>query len=685
MIPTRFCFRRPAFVLGFLAAALPGPAPAAALRTVDTRYAPDLPFPQFLHLWTENWGLRGEDGEPKAHASATMPLGAYVHVVVHNDSPVAATINDVKFEGLSLTAAIAFSDKPVANQNPASVHFARLAPAELARLTSNGEPVWWKADPLTVPPGEFAELTIRLRRPLTNAAVTVEAVTEQGDCRSQVAAKPSPRFEAINFSPARDTLYAYVRSPQSPQPAPTRIFFDGRDVTAAAKIVSDARVDAVPLVLRLGQPLKKGSLHFLQARFASGPPAGAAARAWGEDLVYGMWGYTKQGATPQERVDFFLGDLRRHQINTVMFSYPAEVADYLSGESGLEHSRRTGIRAMRTAPGRDLNPVYYFLMDEPDAHDFAVNDLPPDRRLGALGQDLVRAGARFRAADPATPQLLNVDNTYKPENWYTYAQLADVFCADPYYQEQQRIVWNDRPAWAASFVKPLYVLGVATVGRWACAPKPLHLILNSVRHNMPDGFRFATPEEKTVELFYALGGGATSFSYWWYTPYGEFLGCGAAEKAAVALWRQIGLLGAQVRTAGPLLTRSCPATLPLQAPAKLWTRTLLSGADTVVLLAVNDNIASDRLGTVVVPLPQTVVRLTLPDWLTEARAFEITPEGTRDVNGRVTDGAMTLDLGRTRLARMVVITGDPSLRARLEQRHRDQFAQNVASLLREAE
>jgi hypothetical protein len=181
MIPTRFCFRRPAFVLGFL---------AAALRTVDTRYAPDLPFPQFLHLWTENWGLRGEDGEPKAHASATMPLGAYVHVVVHNDSPVAATINDVKFEGLSLTAAIAFSDKPVANQNPASVHFARLAPAELARLTSNGEPVWWKADPLTVPPGEFAELTIRLRRPLTNAAVTVEAVTVS---RPSTSAPPGTR------------------------------------------------------------------------------------------------------------------------------------------------------------------------------------------------------------------------------------------------------------------------------------------------------------------------------------------------------------------------------------------------------------------------------------------------------------------------------------------------------------
>ena len=175
----------------------------------------------------------------------------------------------------------------------------------------------------------------------------------------------------------------------------------------------------------------------------------------------------------------------------------------------------------------------------------------------------------FRRKDPVPPHLLNLDNTYKPENWYMYAQLPDVCCADPYLQEQQRIVWNERPAWVPSFIKPLYVLGAATICNSACAPKPLHIILNCVRHDTKGGpFRFATPPEKTVELFYALGAGTKSFSYWWYTPYGEFHGCGASDKPAVALWRQIGLLGAQVRTAGPVLTRSCPAVVPLKAPAE---------------------------------------------------------------------------------------------------------------------
>ena len=68
--------------------------------------------------------------------------------------------------------------------------------------------------------------------------------------------------------------------------------------------------------------------------------------------------------------------------------------------------------------------------------------------------------------------------------------------------------------------------------------------------------------------------------------------------------------------------RSCPAALPLKAPAKLWTRTLLAGTDTLVLLAVNENIANDRLGTVVVPLPKTSVTVTPPAWLKAADGFE---------------------------------------------------------------
>jgi hypothetical protein len=687
---------------------------ASALEIIGSAYRADVPFPQYLHLWSEGWSLRDQSGEPLQWASTNMPLGAYVHLYIHNTSSNAILITDVKLEGVSLKAAIAFGDKEVDRMVPASIHFSKLPKADLDRLIAAGEPVWWKVEPNTVAPGGYAEVTVRLRRqvqvPLTPAlspsdgervadrtgegfanskrtrptlqtlALQVRAENTSWDARVSTAA--TPRFMGISFSPSLDTIFGYVQHPQRPGTAPVKVLLDGADVTTRSTLAADPSASVAPLVIHLAQPLQRASFRCLQAVYADGSSALAATRAWGDEPVYGMWGYINHGKTPKERVDYYLGDLQRHNINAVMESYGGEVGEYLSGETGIEHSRTTGIRAMRNKPGPVLNPVYYFLTDEPDAHDFAVSQLQPNQRLGSLAQDLVRRGEEFRRKDPAPPQMLNLDNTFKPENWYMYAQLPDVCCADPYYQEQQNIVWNDRPFWAPSFIRPLYVLGAATICNSACAPKPLHIILNCVQHKTKNGgFRFATPPEKTVELFYALGAGTKSFSYWWYTPYGEFYGCGADDKEAVVLWRQMGLLGAQVRTLGPVLSRSCPASVPLKAPAKLWTRCLLAGTDTLVLLAVNDDIANDRLGSVVVPLQKTHVTITQPAWLKAADAFEITPQGLEDVKWKNDAGHVSLDLGKTEVARMIVLTSDNGLRRQLDELYRTRFAANVAKLL----
>ena len=647
---------------------------------IGSAYRADTPFPQFLHLWSEGWSLKDQHGEPLQYAGTNMPLGGYIHLYIRNASAATNRITDVRFEGVSLVEAIAFSDHQTSGLWPASLHFSKLPKADIDRLIAAGEPVWWKVEPPSLPPGGFGEVTIRLRRQFKTAA-TVEVLGNEATWTARVAPAETPHFTGISFSASLDTVYGYVQHPQRPDATPVKVLLDGQDVTGSTTVVADRAVNVMPVVIHLGQPLQKGSFHCFQAIYDDGSTAIAGIRAWGEELVYGMWGYINHGKTAEERVDYYLGDLQRHNVNAVMESYGGEVGGYLSGENGGEHARATGIRAMRNRPGKVLNPVYYFLTDEPDAHDFAVKQLQPYQRLGVLGQDLVRRGHQFREQDPIPPHLLNLDNTFKPENWYMYAQLPDVCCADPYYQEQQRIVWNERPAWVPSFIKPLYVLGAATICGSACAPKPLHIILNSVRHDTKAGpFRYATPPEKTVELFYALGAGAKSFSYWWYTPYGEFHGCGAADPEAVALWRQIGRLGAQVRTAGPVLTRSCPASLPLKAPAKLWTRTLLAGTDTLVLLAVNDNIANDRMGTVVVPLPKTVVTVTPPAWLKAAAGFEITPEGVRDVSWKSEAGQLVLDLGQTEVARLVLLTTDKELRGQLEELHRSRFAANVAQL-----
>lgn len=652
---------------------------AAGLEVVGTAYRPDVPFPRFLTLWAENWALRDANGEPLQYPGKDAPGGGYLHIYLRNSSNRPVEITDLALESVSLTEAIAFlPERQVSGMSPASIRFSKLPEAEIKRLISAGEPVWWKADPWLVPPEGAAEVALRLRRAAPTPAANL-AVLAGGD-RIDVkvpTTRPSPRFAGISFSPDLQGACLHVRH-TSRDARPERVLVDGVDVTARSQILHDPALDVAVIAATFEQPAQRGSFHLFQVAYSDGSAALAGVRAWSDEFVYGMWGYINQGETPRERVDYYLTDMRRHHINALMQSYGGEVGQFLQSPEGVEYRARNGLRVMVNGPGKLPDPLYYFLTDEPDAHDYAVKELDPMSRLAALGQPLVRRAREFRQASPATPQLLNVDNTYKPDNWYTYGQLADVYCADPYYQEQQRIVWNDRPAWASAFVKPTYVLGVTTICQSACAPRPLHIILNSVRHDSPKGpFRFATPTEKRVEVFYALSAGAKGLSYWWYTPYGEFHGCGSSDPAGVALWTEIGRLGALTRTAGPLIVRSCPAETPVKSPLKLWTRTLLSGSDALLLLAVNENIASDRQGTVVVPLEKADLTLTPPAWLAVADVFEVSEQGVQDVAWRQEGTQLALSLGRVEVARMIVVTADRRLREVLARLHREDSAQTL--------
>jgi len=492
-----------------------------------------------------------------------------------------------------------------------------------------------------------------------------------------------PRIVGAYLPASLDRLHLYLRRPVPGSDVPRRALVDDTDVTASTTFGADAGVDTAVAVVRLARPLEQCSFHCLRVEYADGSQAVACFRATGGELVYGMWGYSNRGKTPGERTRTYLGEMESHNINTLMYSIGGDVLAFLHSRAGIEYSRRTGIRLMETAPNDAPDPVYLFLLDEPDAGDYSVKGLERAAdRLGCLAQPLVQRSREFREKDPRTPQILNVDNSYKPDNWYTYAQIPDIMCADPYFQEQQRLIYADRPGWLPYFTKPTYVYAVGTICQTAAAPRPLHLILNSVRHDMADGpFRFATPEEKRIEAMYAVAAGAKALSYWWFTPYGEFHGCGSDSPEGRRLWTEIGLIGAELRTAGPVLTVSCPANVPVQAPPRLWVRTLLGGTDAVVLVVANDAIACDRLGMAYKPVERATVAVQSPAWLRPADAFEIGAAGVVPVSWKAEGTKVAVDLGTVEISRLVIVTSDTGLRERLGQQYREHFASRAAALL----
>lgn len=676
-------------LIGFTLLSLPWLAMGCASSppVVGGEYRADTPFPEFMPMWREGWPWKDETGQRMKYAYDGMPLGGYAFATFRNTTDEPLTVQDVLLEGVSLTQAVAPEHPPKGTREDkyrSSIQLSKLPKEEIDRLVTAGEPVWWKAEPATIAPGGYGQVTVRLRRDpkIGSLTFTIPSLPTDSNRIKVSTAKRQPRFFSLNFTPEFDAVYAYLRHPSGKGVAPDRILLDGRDVTAACTIAADPRIDTVPVVIRPQQPFEVGSWHAFQAVYADGTTARVGLRAWQPGLVYGMWGYSNVGKTKDENRKLYLEDMRVHNINTLLYSIPGEVREFLRTAEGQEYSRQTEIRAMTNWAGDAVNAPFMFLSDEPDASDFASKMLDPYKRLGGLGQWLVERAELFRKEEPGTPVLLNVDNTYKPENWYTYGQLTDLPCADPYYQEAVQSVLASDPTNWAPYLKPTYVYGVGTIYGSASAPKPMHLILHTCRLDIASfPYRAPTPEEKRIEAYYAMAAGAKALSYWWYTPAGEYYGCGGNDPASKALWKELGLVGAELRSAEPLIIRSCPAVVPTEAPRMLWVRTLLAGDDALAVIVVNDNFSSDRLGTVIHPVENAVVKLQAPSWLNPAEIFELTKEGTRDVKWDAKDGATTLDLNTVAITRLVLISKTPGLRERIQRRYEDKFAANVKALL----
>ncbi len=674
-------------------ASLAPPALADSQPLLGGEFRADRPFPEFMPLWREGWSLRDDQGNLIRYARPDMPLGGYLHAFVRNTTASPLEIEDVSLNGISLSRAVA-PEEETRNKDDrfaSSIAFAKLPAEQLETLRRMGGPVWWKVDPFTIPASGTAEIVVRLRRTPAIKRIALAASAENGDTiQGDIRIDPiAPRIVGIGFSPACDRAYLYLRHPD-PGLAPKSILIDGVDVTAKSTFVSDREQTVVPAVVALDPPFREGEFHAFEAAYPDGLVARGTIRVDRPDFVYGMWGgfgMDEESKTLDADGARYIEDLRSHHINTIMEQYGRSVRAYVRSPAGQALCARYGIRIMDHDPDMFPNQRYVFLHDEPDAKDVRLESLPLDQRIGTRGQWLVGLSRRFRAQSPGQLHVLNIDNTFRPENWYAYAQLPDLPAADPYYQAQLRSVYLTDPGFAHAYVKPTYVYAVGALYQSACAPKPMHLILNSCRTNAPEPefrFRAPTPEEKRVELYYSLAAGARGISFWWYTPGNRSHGVGSDAPELRRLFAEIGLVGAEFRTAESILTRACPTPIDLQPSPMLWARALLAGTDTLVLVLVNDNIASDRLGTSVQPLASARVSFRPPAWLKVQSTFEVTCSGIKDITTHERDSRLIVDAGRVDLTRLIVVTADPGLRAQLQQRLDSQFAESARKLLAQA-
>ena len=281
----------------------------------------------------------------------------------------------------------------------------------------------------------------------------------------------------------------------------------------------------------------------------------------------------------------------------------------------------------------------------------------------------VGQGEVLRAAKPDVPTTVNIDGNLKPYNYWNWGQVPDVFMTDPYYQPELSDAYWNNPAEIPLYAKATQVYATARTTALACEPNPLHVILYSNKQKDSSGnlWPFPAPGTKRTEVYYALAGGAKGMAYWWYKlPDG--LAYGNAD--ALALWKEMGLLGNEIKTASPWLVTSHPVDMTLNPSANVWARALATGTDTMIFLVVNDNHYNDAAGCHYTPVNNATLTATLPSWMQSSpTAFQIAAAGLSDVSTVLNGSQLQVNLGTLTLTKMIVVTTDPTLRSTIQTRY----------------
>ncbi len=655
------------------------PAADGAVTLLGVQYQQDELFPEYNCIW--------HDRNYPTSCSGTY-LGGNAHVYLRNDGASPVTVNDVTLAGYSLKTVIKMN---TSQHNFSSIYYYWDNPPQA--ILSAGEPVWYKADPSTIPPGGVAQAVIRLRSPPTTPTLAVGVVTSAGTVNATITVDANaPQLASVGFS--QDLTKVYLHWRRSGGAAPVTIKLDGADVTASTTTVGDSTVNYASSVVNLATPLAKMSYHVFQGVYTDGRTATASLRAWPHPFIHASW-----GTFPCPDGDLvcgkgFVDDALNHGFNAVQNQTDGGgVADYLGSAAGQAYTASRGYGIIVWNKYTSNNPLLSFLDDEPDAEEDNASDnfcgtglrLPCGASpMGILGMYLISVGEDYRQTFPNAPTTVNMNGTFKPENYYSYGQAVDVLQVDPYYQRRLADTYfYHNPEWIPLYNKATYIYAVSKAVTRAAEPNSSHIILYSCEWKSNEGWiwPFPTPESKRIEAYYALAAGAKGLSYWWFKPGYPSNGLGAQTAAARACWKEMGLYGNEIKTVSPLLVTSHPVDMALQPSAKVWARALACGTDTIFLIVVNDDYYNDINGCHYNPVANATVTASLPTWMrTAPTAFEVSAGGIRDVGTQLNGSQLQVNLGTLNLTRMIVVTTNVQLRGTIEQRYAEEVRPGVCAI-----
>ncbi len=639
----------------------------AALTVIGTQYREDLLFPEFFCYYAS--------GNYPSSCSTFQP-GATVQVCVKNTGGSSETITDATLAGYSLATIIEMS---TAGYNPdqlSSIYFYWDNPPQ--QVLDAGEPVWWKADPATVAAGAVAQVTVRLRSVPTNH-VSFGVVSSSGTITTNITVDANaPRITTIGYSEDRKKVYLQWR--RNGGAAPTSVYLNGTNVTSLTTTVGDTNVNFAASVISLSNALPFYSLQAYQGIYADGKTAASGQRVWTNNFIYCTWGTFEE--TGQYSGEDWVDEASAHGFNA------SEVNLGILPNDSYMQSHGYGYIILDKTKLKSFDPELWFINDEPDAeennqgntHCGTGTRIPCDssKYAGTLvHKEAVNFANELHGLRPNVPITVNLDGGLQPQSWYTWGPAVDSLESNNYYEVRLKDAYLYDNDVIPLHRQPKLSYAVGRSGTEGASPNPFRHILYSCKADNNE-WPYPFPESKHIEAYYSLAGGTKGFGYWWFNdPRGLW---NAAQ--APALWKEMGLLGNEVKTARRIIVNSTPVDLPLTPSTNVWARAMASGHDTLILYVVNDNFANDITGCHVTNVPDATVSATLPSWMVSSNTtvFEITTGGRPgDASWTLNGNQFTVYLGTLKLVRMIIITTDSSLRSTTESWYTTAVKTNLCS------
>lgn len=642
----------------------------AGVILLGTQYVPDQYFPEFDCYWNAS----------AYPGPCTVPrLGATYHILIKNTGAASITIDDTTLVGYNLKTVI---KKSTASWNPDelnSIYFYWDDPP--ADILSAGEPAWYRFDPPTVPAGGVAQVAVRLRKTPTTNPLSVGVVTSAGTVNTTITVdSATPRIASIGYSDDLRKIYLHWSRPGGSGAAPASVWLDGTDVTTSTATVSDPSYNFAASVISLTTPLSYFSYHVLQGVYGDGKTATAGQRAWTNKVIYCT--YSTFTTDSSYTTADWLDEASDHGFNNVQMNLGA-MGSYLGTSSGRADcvAHGYGYTILDKTKLNALDPDMFFLNDEPDAEELNQGNthcgtgykIPCDSSHypGSLVIKTIAYGeSELRSLRPNVPFTVNLDGGEEPESFFTWGPAVDVLQTDNYYDPRYKDAYISNPSRIGLYTKAKLSYAVGRTCAAGAEPNPSSHLLYCNKQTNPD-WPYPKPQSKRFEIYYSLAGGSKSIGYWWLNPPN---GLNNTDASSLALWKEMGLAGNEIKTARPLIVKSTPVDLTLTPapPGGVWARGLASGTDTLLLLVVNDNYVNDTTGCHVTNVANATVTVKLPAWMQSSpSAFEIAANGLFDVSTTPQGGGSQLqvNLGTLQLTRMIVITTDATLRAAIQQHY----------------